>query len=526
MLPRLRDRGVDVVAVAFHTTGGECRIGRHLRGYGIKVCEVAAADLSPVEGVHLMAAAIAAEAPDVCIADHVIPAFVAGYWMRRAGIQTVMVIRNDDEWYQDLVDSFVLGDEAFRVGGIVAVSRELEREICPRLGRDIEFMRCPSSVPLPPETARYEGTRFHAVYLGRMDQEQKRIRELVRALVETSQIHPWFSATLYGDGPLRGDVENILKDASPHSVSYGGMLQEEEIYPTLLASQALVLFSAHEGLSSAVQEAMACGIPVIARRTRSGLEGALIHGANALIIEKDADFAEAVLQIAQSHESWRRMSAHARRLAEEEFDIERAADRWKSFLERLASARRAEMPVVPDLRETEQVFVRYLTSKPRLDPYEASLLIVGTRVYGRGLRAFFRDSRQDWESRSPLLYRALENATIPETEAISIAALLAAEAESALPSQAGSRYRLASLLELSGSTERARRLFEALLEDPADPELKPGCFFHLGKIAFREGRLADAACLLRSCLAASPGHQAAEELLRRVAHSKSASDGP
>ena len=42
-----------------------------------------------------------------------------------------------------------------------------------------------------------------------------------------------------------------------------------DVYPVLLSAQAMVLFSAFEGLSTAVQESMACGLPVISSELSS-----------------------------------------------------------------------------------------------------------------------------------------------------------------------------------------------------------------------------------------------------------------
>ncbi len=516
MLPRLRNRNMDVVAVPYHTASGTCRVSRHLDKCGIKVREVLAADLSPMEGVHRMASIIASEAPDVCVADHVLPAFIAGNWVKHYGIPTVMVVRNDDSWYHDLVSMFVQGDGKLRVGGVVTVSRELEQKIRPQLTPGTAFMRCPSSVPLPSTTSEWEPGRFHAIYLGRFEQQQKRILDLVKALVQTSQDLPWFSATLYGDGPLCGDVEQMLTQVSGHRVAFGGLLQETQVYPQLLTSQALVLLSAYEGLSSAVQEAMACGLPIIARRTNSGMAGVLSHGINSWIIDEDAALTEAVHSLANSRESWYRLSRNARKLAEREFDIEKSADRWKSFLERLTDNHLTKRVPLPREQETERVFLNYLASKQRLDIWEADLLITRAGTCGRGSPAIFQDQLQDWDGRRCLLYRALENGIITNNEAAPIAERLALESERQTSVDIKRRYHLASLFLISGDMDRARLLFESFLPESADSDMKAGSLFHLGWITFRQDNMKEASRLLNRCLAICPAHRAAKALLNEV----------
>jgi len=64
-----------------------------------------------------------------------------------------------------------------------------------------------------------------------------------------------------------------LNSVEGHKVKLGGELEPGNVYPQLLSSQALILLSEYEGMSTAVQEAMACGVPVIMRRTASGMDG-------------------------------------------------------------------------------------------------------------------------------------------------------------------------------------------------------------------------------------------------------------
>ena len=285
MLPRLAHRGIDVVAVPFHTEDGDCSVVADLRRAGVPVEVVAAAGASPVEGVHRMLSVLAELRPNVIVADHVVPALLAGSWAARHGVPTVMVLRSDDHWYRHLTEMFIGGPDDLCVSAVVAVSRELAQAAERAAPPDVRIMRCPSGTVLPTERAQWRHRPFHVVYAGRLDQEQKRVRELVAALIATSRALPGFSASLYGDGPLRAEVEHTLRNQTGHEVSYGGRLAPTELFHRLLAAQALVLLSGYEGLSSAVQEAMACGLPVIARRTASGTDGVLLHDETALVLD-------------------------------------------------------------------------------------------------------------------------------------------------------------------------------------------------------------------------------------------------
>ena len=325
-----------------------------------------------------------------------------------AGISTVYVLRSDDAWYRNLTDSFVSGEDAFRVEGVVAVSHELAGDVQSALAARTEFMQCPSSVPIPRDTASWQRGRFHAVSLGRLDQKQKRILDLARALIATSRAHPYFSATIYGDGPARQELTHTLQRESGHRVSYGGILATDDVYPRLLEAQAFVQLSAYEGLSTSVQEAMACGLPPIVRRTRSELEGAVIADETGLVIDEDHQLTTAVARLASSREEWQRLSDAARKLAAQEFDIKRAARQWRSFLDQLALAPGRGSLRVPSAEELERVFALYLENRDRLQPFEVDWLLSKGRPPGRGFLADLRNAGESWEQRRRRLYRALE----------------------------------------------------------------------------------------------------------------------
>ena len=107
----------------------------------------------------------------------------------------------------------------------------------------------------------------------------------------------------------------------------------------LRAADLLAAPSRREGLSNAVLEAMASGLPVIACRIPGVTDYAIgDEGSGLLTPAGDATaLAEALDGLLTDEPRRRRMSAEARRRAEERFDIRRVAARHLAVYRELAT---------------------------------------------------------------------------------------------------------------------------------------------------------------------------------------------
>ncbi len=95
----------------------------------------------------------------------------------------------------------------------------------------------------------------------------------------------------------------------------------------LRRASVFVYLTESEGLGSAVLLAMSAGVPVIASSV-GGLQEAVIHGENGLLVENDPDtIARAIRQLLGDREAAGRMGRQARRTVAEKFTIENMARR-------------------------------------------------------------------------------------------------------------------------------------------------------------------------------------------------------
>jgi glycosyltransferase involved in cell wall biosynthesis len=124
------------------------------------------------------------------------------------------------------------------------------------------------------------------VTLGRLSPE-KGLDLLLRAHAEVRSAGAEHELVIIGEGPeaksLRALAHALGVDSSVHLL---GLLANP--FPVVAAASAFVLPSRREGLSLALLEALALGVPVIATSCSAGVEEALDHGRYGELVEANA----------------------------------------------------------------------------------------------------------------------------------------------------------------------------------------------------------------------------------------------
>jgi colanic acid/amylovoran biosynthesis glycosyltransferase len=146
-----------------------------------------------------------------------------------------------------------------------------------RCGLDPEFYAGPSGYP---------DTR-NLICVGRLC-EQKGQLLLLDAARRLTQDKVDFTLTFAGDGELRGELEDLVRDFNLNTkVQITGWISNEEVRRHLLTARCMVLPSFAEGLPVAIMEAMALRRPVIStyvagipELVRDGHNGWLVAAGN------------------------------------------------------------------------------------------------------------------------------------------------------------------------------------------------------------------------------------------------------
>jgi glycosyltransferase involved in cell wall biosynthesis len=135
-----------------------------------------------------------------------------------------------------------------------------------------------------------------------------------------------------------GGEESRLRQMSGENVQFIG--QVEDVTPYLQASDFFVLPSAAEGLSNALLEALAVGLPCVATSV-GGTPDVIVDGVNGLLIAPDNadELRIALLKILSDISMRQRMGIQARETIQSRYSLESTADRLAALYRRLAKKR-------------------------------------------------------------------------------------------------------------------------------------------------------------------------------------------
>ncbi len=214
-----------------------------------------------------------------------------------------------------------------------------DRVVVIRNGIDVArfdaLRRGPLLAPLP-ET----GGAPVAVLVANMRHEVKRQEDFLLALAQVRRGAPDAMAFLVGEGPRRARLERLVGELGLGSAVF--FLGGRSDVPAVLARGTFgVLCSRQEGLSNAVMEGMAAGLPMIV--TDAGGNAELVKdGERGYVVapERPDALAQAMLRTIADPARARRMGEAARRFVEKELTLERMIDGHDRLYRRLVPGAR------------------------------------------------------------------------------------------------------------------------------------------------------------------------------------------
>jgi glycosyltransferase involved in cell wall biosynthesis len=221
------------------------------------------------------------------------------------------------------------------------------------LSSDAPVATIACGVPMRPfrPRAEAEAPAARLVWIGRVEERQKRVSDLPRIAAELRRIGVRFSLDILGDGDALAPLQAQIREARLTDVMrLHGWCDAARVAEVLAASDVLLLPSNFEGMPVAAMEAMAAGCGVVASRV-SGFED--YEGApgarECLWLHNVGDIAAAAAAVRAACEvEPARRAVAARELAEREFAIERCVERYDRLLAGLpaTTGRKARRPLL------------------------------------------------------------------------------------------------------------------------------------------------------------------------------------
>lgn len=170
------------------------------------------------------------------------------------------------------------------------------------------------------------------LFVGRLT-HQKGLDVLFRALASLPPHTAW-SLSVIGDGDDRTKLENLARELElDGSIRFEGWSDRNELPRRYQAADAFVLASRDEGMSNAVLEAMASGLPVVTTRI-AGSEELIRDGHSGILVPPDdvAALGQALGKLI-ADPAWRaELGREARSRMEQEYKWDRVAERYSALI--------------------------------------------------------------------------------------------------------------------------------------------------------------------------------------------------
>lgn len=200
----------------------------------------------------------------------------------------------------------------YRFAHRIVYQTEDAREYCPLRLRDRSVV-----VPNVIETAGlepYSGARAkRIVSIGRL-RAQKNFPLLLRAFAEFRESHPDWTLEIYGRGELEGELRMLARDLGIEgSVVFAGYVVD--VASRIRDAGIFALASDYEGISNAMSEAMALGLPAVCTDCPAGGAALLIeHRVSGMLVpvRDRRALADALREVASDPALAEHLSAGAR----------------------------------------------------------------------------------------------------------------------------------------------------------------------------------------------------------------------
>jgi glycosyltransferase involved in cell wall biosynthesis len=233
---------------------------------------------------------------------------------------------------------------------LVAVSQISGKEYLEIGYPESRIVYIPNGVALLSRNTRIYGQVRNVLTTARLS-EEKGIDILLQAWARLARTESGMKLLIVGQGPVEKELRRLCESLRVSEiVEFCGLRNDVEEY--LQTADLFVLPSRTEGLSNALLEAMSHGLPCIATRVGGNEEllesrqepispGAFAIGKGGLLVNSEdvEGLAQAILFLVRNQELREEIGRRAQAYVEENYSIERVADRYIALYQKLLNRR-------------------------------------------------------------------------------------------------------------------------------------------------------------------------------------------
>ncbi len=169
-----------------------------------------------------------------------------------------------------------------------------------------------------PDEARRDKKHFIITPGASRITDRKGLIYLIEAVNELKEKYPQIILEIMGEGNAKEKLKKTVKDLNMNEkVKFLGRIPREETFSYYQKASVFVLPSFNEGMSNAMLEALASGLPILATPT-GGSDELVQDGKNGFILKmkNSDDIAEKIVRIVENDALRKEMSSESRNLAE------------------------------------------------------------------------------------------------------------------------------------------------------------------------------------------------------------------
>ena len=389
LLPMLAQRGHEVSCLIIHR--GATPLGKYLQTQNVEIRSIFWRGYTQ-RHINWLLEQTQILQPEIFVPNSSVPAFFAARAVRESGAATIGVLRAHDEFHRVMLQQFGAVNE-WQLSGLVCVDGALQQQTRD-FNAQMPTIVVPSGVPIPQHSAIQNGP-LRIAYIGRLEQEQKRILEVVRGLCAVLKNQSDATATLFGSGPEQSAVQKIIVQNGLQSrLHLAGSVAPEQLHSRLIEFNTVLLMSDYEGTPGALMDGMACGLVPVALDIQGGVRDLVLPHRTGILLQSRDELVGALQTLRDDDALRKQLSNGAREHIRVHFSLESAADKWEEFSRELLgrTARAVKVsdwqtwqlpPVQPAMARED---VRLPASPAKI--WRADTIRQARRVAGKLKRAF------------------------------------------------------------------------------------------------------------------------------------------
>ena len=274
--------------------------------------------------------------PDVVIGFWVHPLYYGGFLLKQKNIPYIYSLRNDPSREYSRITKFFMKKVVKKSSYIVFQTAEAQ-DYFGDLGKGKSSVIHNPTYIKPGQYEKVSEPDNRIVTVGRLN-EQKNHKLLISAfhkLVCSNAKYSNIKLEIYGEGPLRGELESLIKELKLNNkVSLPGAYPE--VLDRINGARLFVLPSLYEGMPNALIEAMCLGIPVISSDCPCGGPRELItDGVNGYLFKNnDLDDLVAKMRVVLDDADQTSLIQHEQEIMDTHSE-NRIFGEWKRIINRL-----------------------------------------------------------------------------------------------------------------------------------------------------------------------------------------------